>query len=341
MGMLLSMEIRPEKIVLVEGQDMKGNLVVEKVISLKLPKGKIVNSAIVDFNGMEMTLKELIHQNNIKTKNVAVTLDIGNMLIRDFEIPFGKPAEMAGMIKSEMIQNYSASESDAIEFKKIAETHEDGLKKVKVRATALSTEIIKGYYNLLNGLKLKPVSMDSNANAIEKLFAKSTQINGLDKGEESFVVLDFGCVGTTIHAVQDGNVQLSRFTALGLKDLNEFVSGKINQFGERGEYIDQIDFESQEQTPINVAANNFMSQWCSEIQKVIKFTLLRLDTNEISNMYIIGEGSQIPGIIDLISKNLFINVTKIDSLTAVSFKREEDKTKLYECINATGALLRI
>lgn len=342
MSMLLSMELRPEKVIIVEGQEIKGKVTIEKVLSSNLTKGKIVNSAITDYNGVEQVIRELIHQNDIKTKKVAVTLDIGNMLIRDFEIPFGKPAEMEGMVKSEMIQNYSASSSDAIEYKKIADiVEEGGSKKVKVRATALSSEIIKDYYTLLTNLKLKPVFMDSNANAIEKVFYSSEQINGIDKKDESFVVLDFSSIGTVIHAVQDGAVQLSRFTSLGLRDMNEYISGKINQFGEHGEYIDQVNFETEEQTPVNVAANAFMTQWCNEIQKVIKFTLLRLDTNEIGSMYIVGEGSQLPGIMELISKTLFIKVKQVESVSAVSFKREEDKNKLYQCINAAGALLRL
>lgn len=341
MGMLLSMEIRPENIVIVEGQEIKGKIVIEKVVSEGLPKGKIVNSAITDTLAVETVLRNLIESSSFKTKNVAITLDIGNMLIREFEIPSGKQAEMEGMVRTEMIQNYSASESDAIEFKRISDIEEGSTKKVKIRATALSAQIIKDYYNLVTGLKLKPVFLDSNSNALEKIFSKSTQINGIDRGDESFIVLDFSNVGTSIHAIQGSAVQLSRFTSLGLRDMNEYVSAKINQFGDHGEYINQIDFESEQQTPINVAANNFMSQWCSEIQKVIKFTLLRLDTNEIGKMYIIGEGSQLPGIVNLISKNLFINVEKIETLSAVSFKRKEDESKLYQCINAAGALFRL
>jgi len=341
MSIVLSMEIRPENIVILEGQDIKGKITIEKVLTSRLPSGNIVNSAITDYNGVEMVIRNLLEKNNIKTKKVTVTLDIGNMLIRDFEIPFGKPAEMEGMVKSEMIQNYSASESDVIEFKKIADIESEGAKKIKVRATALSIQIISDYYNLLTLLKLKPFFMDSNANALEKIFSHSTQINGIDTKDESYIVLDFGAVGTVIHAVQNGVVQISRSTSLGLRDLNEYISGKINQFGEHGEYIEQVDFDSQEETPISIAANNFMDQWCNEIQKVIKFALLRLDVNSISNMYIIGEGSQIPGIIDLISKNLYIDVKKIESVSAINFKREEDKTKLYQCINAAGAIIRL
>lgn len=341
MSMLLSMEIKPEKVILVEGQELKGKITVNKVVSSSLMKGTIVDSEIREMIPLKDTIMALIKANNIKTKKVALTLDIGNMLIRDFEVPTGKPDEIAGMVKSEMIQSYSAAASDVIQFKKIGETEEDGAKKVKVRASALSMQIVYQFHDLIKALKLTPFSMDSNANAMEKIIGASTEINGTDKNGGAFIILDFGQNGTVLHAVHDGTVQLSRFTALGLSDMNEYISSKVNHFGEHGEYLGAVDFEEEEPSEVNEFAKTFITQWCNEIQKVIKFILLRLDTNEISRIYLAGDACQLPGITKIVSEKMYIPAECMTSLSAIQFKREEDKATLYQNVNAIGALIRL
>lgn len=342
MSTMLSLEIRPEKLIIAEGQPGKGTVTINKVVMAPLPKNAITESEITDEVVVVETLSWSIKEQGIKAKNAVITLDIGNMLLRDFELPTAKNEELLGMVKSEMTQNYASASSDVVQFKKIGESNTEDGKKVRVRAMSLSSQIVEDYHEVLKKLKLKPVAMDANSNAIEKLIHISSQINGKSIKEGTSLLLDFGIQGSVIHAIHDGEVQASRFTALGLSDLNEYISSKINHFGERGYYLDQLDFtKSEDDSETRMHGNAFMVQWCNEIQKVIKFILLRMDNHEVNHIVLIGEGAMIPGLDGIIAENLNIPTETIQSINSLNFRREEDKKTLPFCINAAAALIRL
>ena len=177
MSTVVAIEIKPEKIILAEGQNTKGKVSINHIAIGDLPKSAVSESEIKDVTMVRETIQHLLKSKGIRSKKAIVTLDIGNMLIREFEVPAGKPTEIAGMVRTEMVQNYSAAESDVIQFTQVGS--EDG--KVKVRATALSRQIVQSYYDLVKSVKLDPIAMDSNANGIEKLMANCREINGETK----------------------------------------------------------------------------------------------------------------------------------------------------------------
>lgn len=341
MSTMLSIEIRPESLIVTEGQATKGSVTIHKVYTIPLPKGAITESEISDEGPILEVLEKILKGHGVKSKNAVITLDISNMLLREFELPAAKNEELAGMVKSEMTQNYASASSDVVQFKKIGEVTTEEGKKIRVRAMSLSAHIIEDYYGILKKLKLKPVAMDANSNAIEKLVHISTNINDQSIKENTILLMDFGMQGSVLHSIHGGELQLSRFTALGLSDLNEYISSKMNQFGERGQYLNELDFTNGDETEIRQHGEAFMIQWCSEIQKVIKFILLRMDNNSISRIIMTGEGSAIPGLDKVISDNINLPVETIQSINSVNFKREEDKSKLPLCINAVGALIRL
>lgn len=341
MSTMLSIEIRPENLIIAEGQATKGSVTIQKVITVPIPKGAVTESEISDEGPILEALEKIMKGHGVKSKSAVVTLDIGNMLLRDFEIPAGKNDELAGMVKTEMTQNYASASSDVVQFKKIGETTTEEGKKIRVRAMSLSSQIVGGYFELLKKLKLKPVAMDANSNAVEKLVHISSDINGYSIKDSTALILEFGIQGSVLHAIHDGEVQISRYTALGLSDLNEYISSKINQFGERGQYLNKLDFISDEQSEVRQHGEAFMVQWCSEIQKVVKFIMLRIDNSGISRIILTGEGTAIPGLNKIISENLNLPVETIHSINSVNFKREEDKNTLPLSINAIGALIRL
>ena len=337
MSTVVAIEIKPERIILAEGQNMKGKVLVTNVAVGDLPKSAVSESEIRDLVMVRESLQHLIKSKGIRSKKAIVTLDIGNMLIREFDVPAGKAAEVAGMVRTEMIQNYSASESDVIQFTQIGS--EEG--KVKVRATALSKQIVQGYYDLIKSLKLNPVAMDSNANGIEKLMQGCKEINGEAKSDKPFVILDFSGSGSVIHALNHGSVQISRYTALGLDDMNEYISSKVNSFGEKVDYLGSLDFNREEESEIKFHALNFMDQWCSEIQKVIKFILLRMDDHDLSHVYLTGDACSIPGIERVIGERVFSKTEILTSLSNVQFRKPSDQDFLFQSIHAVGAMIRL
>ncbi len=340
MSTVVSIEIKPEQIIIAEGQHSKGKVTVTRTAAASLPRGAFSDSEIRDEAVVKESLQSLLKGSRIRSKKAVVTLDIGNMLVRDFDIPAGKPAEMAGMVRTEMIQNFSAAESDVIQFTQVGK--EESI--AKVRATAVNRQVVDGFHGLLKSVGLRPYVMDSNANCIEKLMLFCTGINGRGKEGDPFAVLDFSTSGTVLHAVNRGEVQLSRYTALGLMEMNTFIAEKFNDFGGAGSYLDKIDFTREEDaTDSNVTrhALSFMDQWCMEIQKVIKYVLLRMDAAKIEQVYLTGEACSIPGIEEVIRRKLMENSEILASLSNVQFRNPADNGSLFRSIHAIGAMIRL
>lgn len=345
---LLSIDIGTNSIAIVQGS-VKGNMIeVEAAEKVMMKPGTIADSVIKNQGEVVAALNSLLGRRDFKAKQTIVTINDGNALIREFTIPTGNQRQMDAMVKSEMVNAYSAQPSDIIEYKILENKVDDsGAKFLRIRAMALNAEIVESYHNVILSARLRPLAMDFHINSIEKLLHQRPQINGMDLTEKSFLLLDFGFSGTMTFMIYDYQLIASRFIPIGLSDFEPAINSGRFGFKEADDSIidfkEQLDFRhgSVADPMVMRSAEEILIQCCTEIQKLVIYSTARLPQNFLSCGFLIGGGSEIQGIDSFISSELNTSIKPLSSLSGIHFLNIMDEKDLLFYLNAIGALIRL
>ena len=339
----LSIDIGTSHFTVIEGTTKKGSVEITKAVTADLPQIGSVESINFDSGGAASAISNVLKENNFNAKNAVITININNIMIRDFVLPETKPKQLSGMVRYEMMQNYSAADTDIIQFIKCK--NEDDKSQAAIKAVAIKREIVDAYYGILKKLKLKPIAMDFHANAVRKLFCNGTMINKKDMSGKSFILIDFGSSGTLTHAITDGEIFISRYIPLGINDLDELVAGKEFLTAEQAaEYRKEKLNLSTDDTASSSAmqgVNTFFHQWNDELQKVIRFFLTQKRIDAIDGLYLYGAGSLIKGLPEYLKASMGTDTYPIEEISKIKFINYNDENKIHNCINAAGAMLRL
>ena len=362
---VLSFDIGTGYCAVVEGNVKKDGLEILQAAVAELPADHDAGDKTLVAPYTAGAVSEIIRSAGFKTKQAVVTANINHMMIRDFVLPDGNPKQLEGMVRNEMINNYSAANTDVIQFiKRPIQTEAGGepapaaetkkrlsFKSGKtggqtgIRAISIKKDIVDSYYQLLQGLKLTPVAMDFHANAVEKLVSANISLNDTNMKDKAYLLVDFGSSGTLVHAVAESRVFISRYIPLGLFDLDKTIADRefFSETEAKALRKEKMDLLAEDETDVGLmkAARDFLHQWNEEIQKVAKFFVNRQGLGEIECLYLYGAGSVIRGLPEYLSAASGVSAYRLESLSGVSFKNTEDQRRLSHCLNAIGALIRL
>lgn len=346
----LSIDIGSKSVAAVEGYIAGGNVIIQSACTGYLPDGAVFDGLIKDAGAVRRTLVELIENNNIKTRSAIVTISSGNSLTREFDLPLARKKQLTAMARNEMINVYAADSSDVIEYKTLgevapAEGEPPKAKKVHIKAMALKRNIVDGYYELLGSLKLRPVAMDANPNAVEKLLSRKVKLNGWDMENENYLLIDFGFSGMMVYVANGPKVYLSRYIPLGMADLASMLAGQllISHEQQSGEFASLLDFVDADKktTVAMMVASNFMAQCCNELQRVVMYIISRLPKTSISRIFVCGGGSEIKGVERVIGDYFDTDAQILSSVSCIQLKNLADSQFYSRYLNAAGALIRL
>gem|GEM_PF-3478801 len=359
---VLSLDVGTNHCTILEGNARKGSVEIVQAVVARLPAddGSAGKGALSPF--AYDVIAEAMKSVRFGAKRAVVTVNINNMIIRDFTLPDGPVKQLDSMVKNEMLHNYSASPADVIQFIKMPaasaaeedEASASGSLRRKsigagaqtgIRAATVKKELVDSYYQLLKKLKFTPVAMDFHANAIEKLVMGANAINDTPVKDKNYLMVDFGSSGTLIHAAADNRVFISRYIPLGLNDLDQLLVDRefIPMEEARAFRREKLDLQSEDDAqggPMKTA-RSFLYQWSDEIQKVLKFFMGRKGISEVECLYLYGSGSLIKGLPDYLSAAVGTKAARLETFSGITFKNGYDQAKLPYCLNAAGAAIRL
>lgn len=340
---MLSIDVGKKNIHIAEGSFVKNNVVLDKAASVTTPTGIFQGESIGNTDLLVRTILDALQNLKITSKDAIITIDAYGAIIRDIDLPAGKPKEITAMIKNEMVQTYNAEPEEIIQYKSIGKVNsENGITMDRYRAAALNQGLIESYYKVLTDAKLKPIAMDININAIDKLFSGEIIINDKLSNESSIMLIDFGDSITTVYIISQGNTVFFRQLDFGSGDIERIISE--NSF-ESEEELNKMKEEGFNFFGNNEAEQNYFTilrpffyNLTDEIRKVISFYSTRSNDGSINQIYLFGGGSNLAGFAEYCENNLGIHTEQIISISNVKFK--ESPVPIASYINAIGALIR-
>lgn len=340
----VSVDIGSRNMHIVEGYFQKEEVTVTKAHTVLIPQECQKNEAISNIPLLAHTLSETLKTAGFKAKDAIVTINATQAVVRDLDLPMGKPKELDGMVKQEMMNTFNVPEDDFIQYKLLSQIKgTKGETLNRYRTAALDQDLVQSYYDLLKEAKLKPLAMDININAIGKLLngSGSMVINDKVVAGEVVMLLDFGAKSTTVYIAAKDSEVFFRHLTFGSEEIEQIITDELLTVPEDVRLAKEAGesfFEGDQGAAYFKTLKPYFYKFNDEIRRMIGFYNSRFGSANISAMYLFGEGSKLAGLPEYWESNLNIHVERIRSISKLSRQSKIEDIAPY--LNAIGALIR-
>lgn len=370
---MLSIDIGSHSIKMVVGKYEKNTVTINKVVTIETPIDTFYDGEIIDMLPLKEAIAGALHNHRIKATKTVCTLESTSIITREIDMPAVKYEQMKGMLEFE-IEQYLPIEIDQyiIQYK-LLETFKDGeLEKTKVLVTALPKKIAGDYLHLIESLGLKPIALDIHSNGVDKVFAGSVKINGVnDFSNKTIAIIDLGHTQINIIMIEKGIFKFNRLLKVGGKDIDanicNFLDLSLQEAGLRKKEIKDInegdhhftaagsegvgeeiangyleketeDFSSTSRL-MNIVKTS-IDNWVGEIEKVFKYYTTRNTGNVIDEIYIYGGSGELGGMPSYLEGTFNIPTYKINAISNLNRENNGTNINIASYVNNIGALIR-
>lgn len=359
-NLVLDMSSSDMKIAVGSYNRKSGIVMVEKAGIVPLELDTITDGAITDSFGIIMALKHALAKLDIRTKNCIITTEGSFMHTRDLELPKVKDEQLKDMVKYE-IMGQGTNKDMTIDYlvygtKKDEETQAD---KLLVRATAVPRDNITDFREFIKNMDFTPVAMDSNPNAVRKLFDGAIINGNVNINQTTLLLIELADLTTTITILDKGFPILSRRLQFGHSNIRS-VAESIRKMQGGGEaqsslarrlnitttdsdahipYEDvDVWHESLSDAPaLQSAVNAYFKSLTDAVSRTAQFSISKFHIDSISTCFLYGSGAGYKKIDKELSRQLGTQVEILNTVSTVSGPRD---FLLPQFVNCCGALIR-
>lgn len=346
---IIAIDIGTHSIKIVEGSYNINTVQINRVLTIPTPQDAFYDGQITDRERIEQAISSMLIKENIKSKDVAFTLESTDAINREIVLPWARPQELEQIIGFEVDQ-YLPIEVDKyiLQYKIIDEFEEEGIKKVTVLVVALPKTISENYLDLGKNMGLNPHYLDTHSNGVHKLLPSKTTVNDSYPLEDQTVAaIDLGHQFINVTLINKGEFEFSRLLNNGGRDIDINIANLFNISLEEAAAekmgLKNINHDIGEDTSANMLTGivkETIIDWLDEVQKIFRYYTSRAMGNAIDSICIYGGSSNIEGITTYIQEFFNMPTFKVNSLNNVKFNNKSDAVDISTYVNAIGAIIR-
>lgn len=204
-------------------------MVTKKGFSLKnfgmisIAPGAIEEGNINDPENVADSIRQLFKANNIKEKNVAVSIGGYSVIVKKIDVQTATEEQLQETIHLEAEQYIPFDISDVnIDYQILGET-ETGSDQMSVILVAAKKEMISEYINLVQMAGLNPCIIDVDAFALQNIFEAN-----YDLTDENVVLIDIGANKTSLNILKSHSSVFMRDVSMGCSQINQKIISLID-----------------------------------------------------------------------------------------------------------------
>ena len=225
---------------------------------------------------------------------------------------------------------------------------EEGPSKARVRIAVVPKEMAEGYLDLAKELKLTPLGLDLNFNAVTKLFVKEIKIgNEVYDKEETAVVVDIGQQSINVDIISRGICEFTKILNSGGINIDMNISQQLGidilEAEKRKIMVGNLsveNFETEEDQMVNRVIKLVVDEWMREISKILQYYRNSNDGAKFSALYIHGGSSKLAGMEEYITKSLDMPITSIKVIKDINLLDNISNIETEYYLNALGAIIK-
>ena len=275
---------------------------------LNIAPGIIEEGTIKDHDAVSAAIRELFSANNLKNKNVAISIGGYSVIVKKISVQTMTEDELQETIHFEAEQYIPFDISDVnLDFQILGE-NEQNPNQMDVLLVAAKKEMVSDYIHLVELAGLHTVILDIDAFALQNIF----EFNYATE-EESVALIDIGASKTSLNILKGYSSLFMRDVSLGCGQINQQIVSLADCSIEEAEEIKHS--EQPEIISAGDLANivsSVVSDWTAEIRRAIDFFYSTYPDDHISKIILSGGGANILEFRQLLSDEISAEVEMIN-----------------------------
>ena len=257
------------------------------------------NLPIVDQSNIYTdALKDILEKEEIKTKNVAISIPVSNAIIKVIEMPSMTDNEIQSAIEYESLwENIVRISEDLSQYAIFHQVIKRHVKTNKMDLLFVASKVsdINTYNKIISNAGLETIIIDVKCFATRNAFDIGLQQKSKDSGE-AIAIVEFGSVENYLLVVKDN--------APHITDI--FVKDSDTRDLERGSFSDE-------------ELEGFFNRYTMQIRQILSDYESKYDSGRIKTLYVISDMTNIRNYLELLSSSLNdLNIIFYDPFTQVS-----------------------
>ncbi len=325
------------------------------------PAESIRNGQIVDVPAVVQEINAIIKKHKMKAKLSKIIMS-GTNIITSIVIAEQRHNLPLDSIILEKVVPYdmgiTAKQDYRINYKLLQTMNNGGRESYKVFITAVPRIVLNSYVKVLNSLKLKPQAIDIPGNSVAKFFERTFPWNDtLSFGSSDvyykhsgdvFAVIDFGSETTIVNIIKNKILEFNNVILLGSSNMDKLISKELDIPATEAERLKGLfglipagETSSEKHERVNIIINEYMATLTGHIKKQMDTYQSKFGDKPIKKVYIIGGGSQLPGLREHLEEALQINVYPVNLLdfNNISMRKGLPRDQFNYLVNSIGISL--
>ncbi|GAB1476746.1 hypothetical protein MASR2M70_15820 [Bacillota bacterium] len=344
MKSITAIDLGSRNVHIAAGINHKGVLKISEGGCFPLPEGAVKGDRIQNADAIAQIIAESFKSLGIKGNKAVITINAAGAIKKDILIPAeSKKKKLESMITNELRLNYNIQDYYVTQFKAIEK--EDGENNAMLsafRTVSIDESLVGICREILVKAKLKPVAMDVNLNALDKLLSDDVSINERPIKEGATALIDFGHHETTVYIHSSGKPLFFRHISFGAGEIERILAEEtfadIEDMRENKEGGFHLFDEEEKSQRYFQMLRPFFYSLNDELRNVIKFYNNRYKLVPVDRAYLFGEGSRLNGLAAYWESSLNVPTELLSSISGVSLPGAHIEPLGY--INCFGALIR-
>ena len=338
----VALDIGSSSIKLVETVVDKNGYRVLKLGILPLPEYAIQNNMVVDSKPVVETIRKLIHENGVKSKQVISAVPGRAVIMKKVQMPKQEPAELEANIEFEA-QNVIPENLENVNLDhQVLQEAEDG-NKMDVLLVAVKKEIVNSYADAIQEAGLTPTVMDVDYFALENMY----EANYAGESENGVVgIIHIGAQYTSMTLLQNGISIFTGDLSLGGAYFTESLARQLGVSIEDAEtFKTTAVLDGNKDMDLESTLRPMSEELAEEIRRTVSLygAFPSDDGDGLKVLYISGGGAKLPGLRTLLEERMAVPVRLSEPFRRFTINKNIDREFLTEAAPyfAVGAGLSI
>ncbi|MBM4346944.1 MAG: type IV pilus assembly protein PilM [Deltaproteobacteria bacterium] len=332
---IIGLDIGSSSIKLVELGETKSGYKLLNLGIAPLPPEAIVDGALMDSVTIIDTIRELVSNTKVKTKDVITSVSGHSVIVKKISLPLMSESELEESIQWEAERYIPFDINDVnIDFQIFGSSSENP-EVMDVVLVAAKKDIINDYVSVIIESGLNPVIIDVDAFAIENMLAVNYEI----EKNEAVAMANVGASIANINILKNNMTAFTRDIFKGGNQVTEEIQRQLHIDYEEAEKIkvgSKIDAASQ--SVIQDVLKSASESLANEIGNSIEFFQSTTTYEKISKLYLSGGGSKIKEFDIVLQQQIVIPVEIVNPFKKIEYS---DKNFDLEYLREIGPMMAV
>jgi type IV pilus assembly protein PilM len=315
MNLSLGLDIGSHTIKLIE-LGFEGNSIgISAAGSVPTPPKALTSTAEADTEAVAQTIKSLIKETGVKSKEVRIALPESKVFTRVIEVPALSQRELTSAIKWEAEQ-YIPLPLDQVnlDFTILRDSKESGTNKMDVLLVAAPKTLVERYLNILEFAELTPVAAETEIIATTRALTRSVP------NIHSVMLVSLGAQTTDVAIVRNGIMTFTRALAAGGDAFTRALAQSLDfNLTQADEYKRAYGVQPDKlEGKIAGAAKPITDTIVNELKRALVFYQEKYKDDHVQLILLSGGTARLPGLVVYLAQSLGVEVQLANPWVGIS-----------------------